>query len=208
MRRIGITTRLNDDNILDVKPEYISYLENNGLMPVILKYTDSNLDQLINSCDGFIISGGDDLDPAFYGETNTASTPTLKEIDLVDQKIVNYCVKTGKPLLGICRGMQAINVFLGGSLYQDIPNHKETFHEIKSLGLFSEENFIVNTFHHQAIKVLAKGLKVIAIHEPDGIIEAIIHESLPIIAIQWHPEQMADSTSSKDLINIFKKYLG
>jgi len=75
--RIGITTRLNEENILAIKPEYIEYLEKNGMQPVILKYDDDNLDDLIKSCDGFIISGGDDLDPSFYGETNIASTPTL-----------------------------------------------------------------------------------------------------------------------------------
>jgi len=205
--RIGITTRLNEENILAIKPEYIEYLEKNGMQPVILKYDDDNLDDLIKSCDGFIISGGDDLDPSFYGETNIASTPTLKEIDLLDKKLVNYCVDNKLPLLGICRGMQAINIFLGGTLFQDIKNHIDRFHKIKGLDPLFEDEFMVNTYHHQAIKDLAKGLKVIAIHEEDGIIEAVMHEKLPIIAIQWHPEQMADSVSSKALINKFKEYL-
>ena len=205
--RIGITTRLNEENILAIKPEYIVYLEKNDMQPVILKYDDDNLDDLIKSCDGFIISGGDDLDPSFYGEENIASTTTLKEIDLLDKRIVDYCVEFKKPLLGICRGMQAINVFLGGTLFQDIKNHKDRFHIIKGLDPLFEDEFMVNTYHHQAIKDLAKGLKVIAIHEEDDIIEAVMHEKLPIIAIQWHPEQMADSASSKALINKLKEYL-
>lgn len=204
--RIGITTRLNEENILAVKPEYIKYLEDNGLMPVILKYDDKNIDKLIKSCDGFIISGGDDLDPSFYGEDNTNSTTTLKEIDLLDQKLVNYCVDNKLPLLGICRGMQAINVFLGGSLYQDIPNHKDIIHNVKGLDPLFEESFRINSIHHQAIKDLAKGLKVIALQEEDRIIEAVIHDNLPIIGCQWHPEQMASSFSSKALINKFKEY--
>lgn len=205
--RIGITTRLNEENILAIKPEYIEYLEKNDMQPVILKYDEDNLDDLIKSCDGFIISGGDDLDPSFYGEANIASTPTLKEIDLLDKRIVNYCVEFKRPLLGICRGMQAINVFLGGTLFQDIKNHKDRFHIVKGLDPLLEDEFMVNTYHHQAIKDLAKGLKVIAIHEEDGIIEAVMHEFLPIIAIQWHPEQMADSVSSKAIISKFKQYL-
>ena len=175
--RIGITTRLNEENMLAIKPEYIDYLEKNSLTPIILKYNDNNLDDLIKSCDGFIISGGDDLDPSFYGETNISCEITLKEIDLLDQRIVNYCVNNKMPLLGICRGMQAINVFLGGSLYQDIPNHKDTFHIIKGLDPLFEDEFRVNTYHHQAIKDLAKGLIVTAICESDGIIEAIKHEN-------------------------------
>ena len=205
--RIGITTRLNEENILAIKPEYIEYLEKNGMQPVILKYDDDNLDDLIKSCDGFIISGGDDLDPSFYGEANIASTPTLKEIDLLDKRIVNYCVEFKKPLLGICRGMQAINVFLGGSLYQDIPNHKDRFHEVVGMNPLFEDKFSINSMHHQAIKDLAKGLKVIAICAEDENIEAVMHEDLPIIGCQWHPEQMADSVSSKALINKFKQYL-
>lgn len=208
MKKIGITTRFNDNNILMVKPEYIDYLKNNGLIPIILKYNDNNLDNLIKDCDGFVISGGDDLDPSLYGEENKSSITTLKEIDLLDRKIVNYCVENKKPLLGICRGMQAINVFLGGTLFQDIKNHKDRFHVVKGLDPLFEDEFMVNTYHHQAIKELAKGLKIIAIHEEDDIIEAIKHEFLPIIAIQWHPEQMATSVSSMALINKFKEYLG
>ena len=104
--------------------------------------------------------------------------------------------------------MQAINVFLGGTLFQDIKNHKDRFHVVKGLDPLFEDEFMVNTYHHQAIKELAKGLKIIAIHEEDDIIEAIKHEFLPIIAIQWHPEQMATSVSSMALINKFKEYLG
>ena len=205
--RIGITTRLNEENILAVKPEYIDYLEKNSLAPIILKYNDNNLDDLIKSCDGFIISGGDDLDPSFYGEANISCETTLKEIDLLDQRIVNYCIDNKVPLLGICRGMQAINVFLGGSLYQDIPNHKDIIHNVKGLDPLFEDSFKINSMHHQAIKDLAKGLKVIAICVKDGTIEAVIHDNLPIIGCQWHPEQMADSISSKALINKFKEYL-
>ena len=206
--KVGITTRLNEENILTVKPEYINYLEENGLMPVILKYDDINLDKEIASCDGFIISGGDDLDPSFYGESNKKCLCTLKEIDLLDKRIVNYCANNKIPLLGICRGMQAINVFLGGSLYQDIPNHKDIIHNVKGLDGLFEDKFSINSIHHQAIKDLAKGLKVIAICEEDGIIEAVIHDNLPIVGCQWHPEQMASSFSSKAIINKFKEYIG
>ena len=205
--KIGITTRLNEENILAVKPEYIKYLEENKLSPVVLKYDDIYLDEKIASCDGFIISGGDDIDPSFYGESNKNCLCTLKEIDLLDKRIVEYCANNKIPLLGICRGMQAINVFLGGSLYQDIPNHKDRFHEVVGIDPLFEDKFSINSMHHQAIKDLAKGLKVIAICAEDENIEAVMHEDLPIIGCQWHPEQMASSFSSKALINKFKEYL-
>lgn len=208
MKKIGVTTRYNDNGELEVKQQYLDYLNEYDLLPVILKWDDIDIDEKINSCDGFLITGGLDIDPIFYGEDDDRSVLTKAEIDFLDRKIVNYCKDNHKPLFGICRGMQAINVFLGGSLYQDIPGHKEGMHSLTSDGTFFASRFDVNTNHHQAIKYLAKNLVPLAKSTDElGIIEALRHASLPMIGVQWHPELMASSQESKKLMEEFRKMI-
>lgn len=209
MKKIGVTTRYNDSGELCVKDQYLNYLNEHDLLPVILKWNDLNIDEVIDSCDGFIISGGLDIDPIFYGEDDQKSVLTKAEIDFLDRKIVNYCKDNKKPLLGICRGIQAINVFLGGSLYQDIPGHQGGMHVLRGDGKFFEERFETNTFHHQAIKYLAKGLVPLAYSTDElELIEAVKHEKLPIIGVQWHPELMPKAKESMLIMDEFIRLLG
>ena len=209
MKKIGLTTRYNDSGELIVDEAYLNYLNEHELLPVILKWNDLEIDELISSCDGFIITGGLDIDPIFYGEDDDRSILTKSEIDFLDRKIVNYCKENAKPLFGICRGMQAINVFLGGSLYQDIPGHKDVNHLLIGLDKMFDERFEVNSNHHQAIKYLAKDLIPLAKSNDElEIIEAIRHKKLPLFGVQWHPEQMASSKESKLLMEEFIKMLG
>lgn len=208
MKKIGVTTRYNDAGELEVKEQYLNYLNEHDLLPVILKWKDLEIDDRINECDGFLITGGLDIDPIFYGEDDNRSVLTRAEIDFLDRKIVNYCVENLKPLFGICRGMQAINVFLGGSLYQDIPDHQEVEHNLIGDGKFFEEKFKTNSNHHQAIKLLAKDLVPLAWSDDKlEIIEAIKHKKLPIIGVQWHPELDHNSKESKMLMDEFIKLL-
>ncbi|HQC74969.1 MAG TPA: gamma-glutamyl-gamma-aminobutyrate hydrolase family protein, partial [Bacilli bacterium] len=129
-------------------------------------------------------------------------------LDEVDRLVVEYAKKHQLPVLGICRGHQAINVFLGGSLHQDVgnnhrnikDNHKVTTQKNQLLPF--EDEILVNSYHHQTVKTLAPKLKAIAYHL-DGTIEAFIHEELPIIGIQWHPEIIIDEKESQIIFDKF-----
>jgi len=130
-----------------------------------------------------------------------------EEIDTLDFTLIKAFNNVNKPILGICRGIQAINVCFGGSLYQDIPNHKlpkEERHNVK----FDKDSFLyecynveqmqINSLHLQALKNVAENFKVVAKSE-DGIIEAIENEN--VIAVQWHPEYMNDIRFFEYFIN-------
>ena len=151
-----------------------------------------------HGCDGLILCGGGDLSPKLFGGV---SVDTDRDIDLrreqSDSIQISAFLASGKPILGICRGMQMLNVMLGGSLIQDLEercvHHWRTEHEvaIKS-GMHRKlygPRLMVNSIHHQAVKAPAPGFLAVAISE-DGVIEAIEHMSLPIIGVQWHPERM------------------
>lgn len=170
----------------------------------------SNCKQLVDLVDGLIAPGGHDVDPAFYGEEKLDVCGELFRFeDEYDMELIRETVKQGKPVLGICRGMQIINVLFGGSLYQDLPtqyskeiihtraeNVKESFHTVniepdsylgKMIGEFVDVT--VNTSHHQAVKRVAEGFTVTA-KAPDGTIEAIENEDASVLAVQWHPERL------------------
>ncbi len=130
-----------------------------------------------------------------------------EEIDTLDFTIIKAFNNANKPILGICRGIQAINVCFGGSLYQDIPNHKlqkEGRHNVKIeknsflYDCYNTEKMQVNSLHHQAVKKVAEGFKVVAKSE-DGIVESIENEN--IIAVQWHPEYMMDTKFFEYFVN-------
>ena len=124
---IGITPRyyLNDEGkkFLRVSQFYLDYIQNQNIISIILTPSE-NLSQILDLCDGFLVLGGDDMDPTYYGENNDLglSKEIDPVIDIIDQQVIEYAVANKKPMLGICRGIQSIVAFLGGSLYQDI-NH-------------------------------------------------------------------------------------
>src|SRR5690606_36704450 len=134
-------------------------------------------EEILKMCDGFRITGGNDIEPSYFGEMNEGlSKKVIPSLDELDKLIVEHAAKTGKPLLGICRGHQAINVFLGASVHQDIGDehekvkvdHVATMLENKLLNL--KEKINIHTHHHQTVNVLAPGLEVIGFHD-DGTIE-------------------------------------
>ena len=201
--KLGITVR-SENEIYFVRKNYLEYFKEFELV-FLYPYLNTHA---YAQCDGFVVLGGDDVDPKYYNEENYASSPVEGEIDELDLRVIDYAVKHNKPLFGICRGLQIINVYFNGSLKQNILNHKDEYHKI----LLVEEYFdfpndeIVNTFHHQSIKKIGDGLKAIY-YSPDGEIEFIIHEKYPIIAAQFHPEKEAESDLSKLLLNQFKNLL-
>ena len=193
-----------------MKPDYMDSISRAGGIPVIFPFTEDGpeLKQLINICDGFLLTGGHDVSPQLYNEE---PLPKLVDCclkrDLLETIVLREAIAADKPVLGICRGIQFINAALGGSLYQDLPSqydsdikHRQDAprempgHEVvltegtplqKCLGL---DILPVNSFHHQAVKDISPELTVMAT-STDGIIEAAYRaESRFLWAVQWHPE--------------------
>ena len=152
----------------------------------------------IGRFDGLLLCGGNDINPALYGEERFNSTVEWDDArDAAELALFNAFFSAKKPIFGICRGHQVINVALGGSLWQDLPGqcgleHSGTNHNAAiEHGSFLYELFgaaaIVNSYHHQAVKRLGDGLRAAA-YSPDGIIEGLCHEDAPLLSVQWHPE--------------------
>ena len=152
--------------------------------------------------DGLIIPGGADIDPCWYGQENTGCRTINPEKDKLDFGCMEVFDKAGKPVLGICNGLQIINVYYGGDLIQHIDtyrDHQHTFsgdswHDVTAEpGTFMERlygtHFRVNSAHHQAAGRLGKDLKI-ALLADDGVTEALYHEKAPVWGVQWHPERM------------------
>ena len=206
---------------------YLDSVIKGGGIPIIIPVSDVDevLDSQIALLDGVIISGGYDISTEFYGEEPTkfvGQTHYLR--DSFEKKLIEKAMKKSIPVLGICRGMQLINVVNGGSLYQDNSMNGKSFikhtqeaspeystHKIvveKDSFLFDifGEGGMVNSYHHQSIKEVAKGFKVIA-KASDDIIEAIewIEDKRTIIGIQWHPEMMSES--DEKMARIFSDFI-
>lgn len=217
---LGVTPRLTkEDNVEKafVNQRYLRPFIESNIIPIVLPLEVSELDAILSICDGFLVTGGTDIDPTRYNETNKdeISKGIDARLDTIDQIVVQYAYSRRRPLLGICRGHQALNVFLGGSLYQDLeektPNHQKisSGQQVTLVGetIFKEilpSSFAINSYHHQAIKDLAPGLIVAAISN-DDVIEAVEHTTHPMIGVQWHPEINATSEVSKPIFDYFIK---
>lgn len=150
--------------------------------------------------DALLLPGGGDITPAFFGQKNHGSKNIDIELDITQLQALDAFVKWEKPVLGICKGMQVINVFFGGTITQHIkesPGHAwENGDKIHStsvqpdsfLGKLYGERMITNSAHHQAIDRLGRNLRTVQTSD-DGIIEGIAHKWLPILGVQWHPER-------------------
>ena len=165
------------------------------LFPVI---SEKNLEQVCNLCDGLIVTGNKNhIHPKYYNEIPISEEKYKIDEFKLDKKIIHLFHEQNKPILGICGGLQSLNVAFGGSLNQDIPNHyiPNKTHKVKiKNNTFLEEvyhtnHISVNSYHHQSIKEIAPNFTVSAISE-DGIIEAM--EDNNMIGVQWHPEKVND----------------
>jgi len=201
-----------DEESLKLNMNYYQAVEETGGLPILVPILREreNLFRLVDLLDGMIFSGGVDVDPYHYNEEPHPGlgqiTPERDELEITLCRIL---YEKKKPIFGICRGIQLINVALGGTLYQDIktqlsnalkhqqeaPAHSPT-HEVlieKDSLLFSilkSERLRVNSFHHQAVKDVAATLRVVA-RAKDGIIEALeSRNDRFVLAVQWHPERM------------------
>ncbi|MGI9607901.1 MAG: gamma-glutamyl-gamma-aminobutyrate hydrolase family protein [Acidimicrobiales bacterium] len=156
--------------------------------------------ELIDRLDGLLLTGGTDVDPARYGAEPTTELLDLEpERDEFELRLAAMAVERSKPTLGICRGIQLLNVAAGGTLVQHVPSHarfdatmEDTVHDVKiepdsALGAAYGERVAVNSFHHQVLDEVGQGIRVIA-RADDGEIEGIEFDGKPIVAVQWHPE--------------------
>ena len=216
---IGITTDLKDREN-SIETAYSKAIEYHGGVPILIptiKDTTDFVETIVRKIDGLLIPGSRDMDPKFYKQKLTSKiNPVSMERTLTEFKAMEESLKLNIPILGVCGGMQFINVFYGGSLYQDIKkclphalNHEDgTVHKIKLtegaklFDLFNESEFEVNSYHHQAVMDMGNTLVVNATSS-DGIVEGFEKISDNVLAVQWHPE-LEDSNASEV---IFKDFL-
>ena len=171
------------------------------------------LPEISTDYDGLILCGGNDIDPKYYQQEMNGAVNIDSQRDPVDFSLLEAFIKAGKPVLGICRGHQLINVYFGGSLHQDLPEkdlhtngqdfyiaHTVTAKEGSIVHQLWGSSFAVNSAHHQAIDRLGKDLVATAYWQ-DQYIEAIEHQSLPIYGVQWHPERMCVTQKRDDTVN-------
>lgn len=176
------------------------------------------------SCAGLVLCGGGDIESTLYGQEDQGSCPPDQDRDQAELALFQAFYEAGKPILGICRGMQLINVALGGTLIQDLPPEQKIFHT-SALGdlvhpVFSPEGsalnklygpvFSVNSAHHQALDRLADGLEAAAWSE-SGVIEAVELPGYPMLGVQFHPERMAFGKRRLDTVDgaaVFAWFLG
>ncbi|HEY3133156.1 MAG TPA: gamma-glutamyl-gamma-aminobutyrate hydrolase family protein [Gemmatimonadaceae bacterium] len=211
---------------------YVTALERAGLIPLIVPPLSSAqaAERVLDSVAGLVLTGGEDVDPARYGEKRHEKVRSVNASrDATEAALIEEARARGMPVLAICRGIQILNVALGGTLVQDIASQCETgiahddegarnsrTHEIdiepgsliaKAVGA---EHVSVNSFHHQSVKRVADGMRVTA-RSPDGIIEGIesTDEDWWVMGVQWHPEEMTDSAEPWDrgLFKAFAKKL-
>lgn len=205
-----------------VNHDYIQSVINAGAIPLILPFNEDEevTKMMLERVDGLILSGGHDIDPTLYNEEPLLKIgEILPERDKFDSILYKNACKLKKPIFGICRGFQLINVLNGGSLYQDLSyadfvtiRHNQVDNPSQATHSVDIENdtFLtdifgnmtrVNSFHHQIVKDLAKDFKVVA-KSKDGVIEAIekIDDTNYIIATQWHPEMMSSTCSNTQKI--------
>ena len=212
---IGVTPGYSaENNRLYIGDGYFGAVNKAGGLAVLLPLSQDMqvLAELPERCDGFLLSGGPDIDARYFGEPNLKCNGEISPLrDKLEIFIAKKALELEKPILGICRGIQVLNAALGGSLYQDIYtqiNGRELLkhmqaapgwypiHEIrierdaKLWKCFGREKLGVNSFHHQSVRSAGKGLRITAVSE-DGIVEAIEHESrIFTVGVQWHPELM------------------
>ena len=219
---IGILAAENDEGDTSIARGYVLPIEALRALPLVIPYVKNKelLPDYAELCDGFIVSGGCDVDPGRYMEPRhpACEEPSLLR-DEMDFAALKCILDTKKPVLAICRGMQLLNVAMGGTLYQHLPDqyeteisHKQTepkdaySHEVGVTAgtplerIVGTQRMETNSFHHQAIKKLGSGLAVMA-RADDGLIEAVYLEDHPyLLAYQWHPERLFDRDSFNNAI--------
>lgn len=227
---IGVIPLFDEDkDSIWMVPGYMEGIRTAGGLPVILplKAEKEEVLQVCDMCDGFLFTGGHDVDPALYGaeKSDKCGLPN-HDRDILEKRVFAYALEKDKPVFGICRGIQLINALCGGTLYQDLPSeyagtkeiehhmsppydvpcHEVTIIENTPLSqLLNKSTLKVNSYHHQAVKKLAPALKPMAVSE-DGLVEAVYMPGKKFIqAVQWHPEFIYQK--DKDAVRLFESFV-
>jgi len=212
--RIGITGRAKTGDQIVGTPEtlltvdgywfyadYARAISEAGGIPLLLGL-HADPDDYLSCIDGLLLSGGADISPDVYGaQSETDEFPPEPERDAFELALLKAASAAETPTLGICRGLQLVNVACGGTLHQHVPSHSAFDHPVHTLthavatepgstiaGLYGEQ-VKVNSLHHQTVDRVGASLAVTGRAE-DGTVEALEHPSLPILAVQWHPEML------------------
>ncbi len=211
------------DGVIKMKANYAEAVLDAGAIPVFLPYTTDpeRIAEYASMCDGLLFAGGVDVHPKYYGEE--IRFESVEVVDLRDEfelALFPAYFATKKPIMGICRGIQSINVALGGSLIQHMDGHRQTKEEegypiprtanvvpgTKLHGIVDRDVLRTNSYHHQAINAVADGL-VVAARADDGVVEAVECPEHPfLVAVQWHPEMFyrKDEAAAK----LFRAFVG
>ncbi len=207
---------------------YLQLMAERGVMPIIVPIAEATKDILqeyLKDYDGMLMMEGGDIDPKYYHETY--NTTKLDEYDPLKDEIeiacLRHAIESKKPILGFCRGVQLINVMHGGKIYNDVheelkspvqhinydnyDGHRHKIQLVEGSPLFDwykQKELMVNTYHHQGIKVLGKGLKPMAFAE-DGLIEGVYNPEYKfLVGLQFHPERMlAEYEGNKKVFDAF-----
>lgn len=208
-----------------VAEEYAEAIRRGGNIPVVICRTaeTSHLAQVVAPLDLLILTGGADVDPVRYGaEPSPKLGKVLRDRDAFDFAVLEAALARKLPVMGVCRGLQVINVHFGGTLWQDLPSEfpvKNVRHRGNHVGVrchtvsiepdsrlaavIGTTNVAVNSQHHQAVKRLASGFRSVA-HAPDGVIEAIEHTTLPVAGVQFHPEGLVKYADDETFTRLFR----
>ena len=232
---IGITTNQSANvygqPTVMLMQSYVNAVIQVGGVPVLIPslIAEDGWDAAYSRLDGILFSGGGDISLDFFaGEPHPRIDDVDLERDTIELKFIQSAASNGKPFLGICRGCQALNVALGGTLYthipdqlpnaldHDYPGNKRTVlvHEVKIeegtriAEIYGEPIIKVNSLHHQGLKDIAPALRI-AGHSPDGLVEAVELPDHPFgLAVQWHPEWLTDQASTRKLFRKFVEAAG
>ena len=218
---IGISSSMSD-SFVRMRRNYFDAIEQAGGIPVFMPHTGGaeDAEKFLSFCDGILFAGGDDVDPKHYGEEikfdNVETTP---ERDVFELALAELLKNDSRPILGICRGSQLLNVAYGGTLHQHIDGHRQDERGALNLRaakitegtllreLAEADDIKTNSFHHQAVKDVAPGF-VVAARADDGTVEAIEPAERTdrfFLAVQWHPEYFYKT--DKCAANIFKAFV-
>ena len=198
----GFPASLSDLDVDLYLADYTRDIVAAGGLPILIPM-DAPIDAYVERLDGIVLTGGADIEPSHYDAEPDGNGIYEPERDGLELQLLQQALASDVPLLGICRGLQVLNVGAGGSLHQNVPVHARydtdpaqavhevTFTEHSRLGLLYGEQTSVNSLHHQTIDQLGDGLTVTG-RADDGTIEALEMPGCDVIAVQWHPEMRPD----------------
>lgn len=216
-------------NDISMRCTYLGAVKAAGGIPVVLplEAEEADLKRLVSLFDGFLFTGGPDVHPFLFGEeTHIHCGEVSAKRDSLEIALLHLVMEMKRPILGICRGIQLINIGLGGTIYQDIPSqfphdfpvaHKQPFpyavpsHHVSVVpgtrlaDICHAKSIQVNSMHHQAVKDLAPGC-IVSGTGPDGLIEAMEMADYPFfVGVQWHPEYLW--SQDKAAANLFIQFI-